>query len=143
MLRLDANHLQPVLLKQWSDSLVLDKVLDKSDRNWRVTIVNIRNIRRGESIHAFVNQVKSVFDFLPVPVKIFWLLLVILHSEKTCILKVHEGNHLLVTIVHHKNSSQVVEIDFGQAALSGAVDTHGSQNLHFVVLLSHFGFDCL
>ena len=80
---------------------------------------------------------------MPIPLKIFWLFLVKLHSEKPSVLEVHKSHHLLVPVVQNKDPSKVVKVSFYEAALSGGINTHGPENLHFVVLLGHLGFNGL
>jgi len=83
-----------------------------------------------------------ILDLGPVPVEVAWSLL-ILHLEKPSLLEVHERYHLLVPIVHHEGTAEVVELSFLSTALRGREDAHSPEDLDLVVLLHHLSFDLL
>ena len=122
---------------------MLDKVLNEPDRDRRIPIVNVRNISGLKPIHTFINQIKSVLDLLPIPFKVLWLLLIVLHSEKPCVLEVHESDHLLVPVIHDKDPSKIIKVSLNKPSLSSAINAHSPQDLHLVVLLRHLGLDGL
>jgi len=88
-----------------------------------------------------IDEIKRVLDFLPLPVMIARCFLVS-NFEQTCILKIHQSYHFLITIVHDKCSSETVKISFGTSTLRCAEKNHVSQDSHFIILLAYLCKQC-
>lgn len=114
------------LLAKVLESAVFNHHLDDSYREWSKSVVDVTDVGWRLIIKSLViEQLKILLDLRPIPVEVFWLLLV-LHLEKTRILHVLEGHHLLVPVVHYEHAPQVVKVDLREAALSGTVERHGT-----------------
>ena len=132
--------LQEILLHHSLDTVVIKHILNQSYGDRGISIVYIWNVGRTHRVSScIIDKVINLFDLGPVPIKVPWCLL-ILKFEKTSVLQVHKSNNFLISIVHDKYPSQIVEVCLCKTALSGTEDDHRSEDFHLVVLFGHFCF---